>query len=285
MTGQAREEGHYKNLIVSVEVKSVNHRFKDFKFRMPSELYSLEMKLRNQMNQSFQRGSFDIYISRKNLSEESDFCLDEKKILFHMSRLKELSLKAQMPIQLNSSDLLRNEFLVDFDENEKTELESLVLNVFQLAINSLKNCRENEGNKLVEILRNHLAEFKKNLKKINNLKDGFRSSIEEKLKKRIKENLEMDGEIQRRYLQEVVYYMEKLDICEEIQRSYIHLEKLEEVFDNPNEKGRRIEFLLQELNRETNTIGSKAQNSEITENIVNMKVLLEKMREQALNIE
>ena len=117
------------------------------------------------------------------------------------------------------------------------------------------------------------------------MKDSYQEQIKDKLLKRFEtenSNLKIDDS---RFHQEVIYYLEKLDIDEEVNRIDIHLNKLDKIFNSTGEVGRQIDFLVQELNRETNTIGSKSASGEISENVIQMKVQLEKIREQALNIE
>ncbi len=115
--------------------------------------------------------------------------------------------------------------------------------------------------------------------------DSFQASVEEKLKKRFSElssELNID---EPRFMQEVIYYLEKLDVHEEINRIQAHLEKLDSILSKGGEVGRQIDFLIQELNRETNTIGSKSNLKDISDSVVQMKVQLEKIREQGLNLE
>ena len=122
-------------------------------------------------------------------------------------------------------------------------------------------------------------------KKVKELKGSYQDKVKERLTKRFETDASGLNIDEPRFLQEVIYYLEKLDIDEEINRIVIHLEKLEGIFNKDSEVGRQIDFLVQELNRETNTIGSKSGNSDISAHVVQMKVQLEKIREQALNLE
>lgn len=115
--------------------------------------------------------------------------------------------------------------------------------------------------------------------------DTFKKAVEDKLLKRVEEYKNIVAIDQGRLLQEVVFYLEKMDIHEEINRVHAHLEKFKNLLKSDNEVGRQIDFLVQELNRETNTMGSKTTNEEISQAVVQMKVQLEKIREQGLNIE
>ncbi len=132
----------------------------------------------------------------------------------------------------------------------------------------------------------HLSEFKRHFETVRSLKGSYQDKVKTKLFDRFKNELGSDSNIDEgRFQQEVIYFLEKLDIDEEINRIEIHLKKLTALLSNEEEVGRQIDFLIQELNRETNTIGSKSAESEISESVVQMKVQLEKMREQGLNLQ
>ena len=160
------------------------------------------------------------------------------------------------------------------------------MDAFELAISDLKISREEEGSKLIDTLKMHRDEFNIHFKKVSDLRNSYQEQVKDKLTKRFENDAKELNLDEPRFLQEVIYYLEKLDIDEEINRINIHLEKLEKILTGEHlELGRQIDFLIQELNRETNTIGSKSGASEISENVVQMKVQLEKIREQALNLQ
>ena len=157
---------------------------------------------------------------------------------------------------------------------------------FEQAIESLKKSREDEGNKLVQKLKEHQKLYTENYQQIPQYKEGYQAKLKEKILKKFESEAKDLAVDEPRFLQEVIYYLEKLDIDEEINRIKIHLEKLDSLLDGKKlELGRQIDFLIQELNRETNTIGSKSGSNEISELVVQMKVQLEKIREQALNLQ
>ena len=131
----------------------------------------------------------------------------------------------------------------------------------------------------------HLGVYEKCLSEVEKLKNLYPEMIKDKLTQKLNEKLKDIKIDESRFLQEVVYYLEKLEIDEEITRARIHLGKLKNVLQSTGEIGRQIDFLLQELGRETNTMGSKSAHPEISSNVVEMKVQLEKIREQALNLE
>lgn len=286
MTGFGQSITNSSNFIVSVELKSVNHRFKDLRFKMPSTFNSLEVELKKEINDNFSRGSFDIYVNIKRAENKSKFDdLDIQKVGQFVQKVSALLKNEGVTPQLSMTDLLRSEFLLDQDEANQEELVELLRTSFSRAIDELKNSRISEGEKLIKVLQNHLDNYRKHFEIIEKNADHFKSIVEEKLKKRVEEYKTLVAIEPNRLLQEVVFYLEKIDIHEEINRIHSHLEKFQNLLKLDSDVGRQIDFLLQELGRETNTIGSKSGLKEISDSVVQMKLQLEKMREQGLNIE
>ncbi len=286
MTGFGQSVSQSENFIVSVEMKSVNNRFKDIRMKMPSTLNAQEIELKKIMTDAFSRGSFDVYVNIKKPEGKNKFDdLDTKKIIQFLEKVSPLVKAQGLTPTLSMTDLLRSEFLIDQDESHQGHLIELVHQAFKGALVELKTSRVVEGEKLIKILEKHLATYKSHFTVIEKNADQFKSIVEEKLKKRIDEYKALVTVEQSRLLQEVVFYLEKIDVHEEINRIHSHLEKFENLLKSNSDVGRQIDFLIQELGRETNTIGSKSSMKEISEAVVQMKLQLEKMREQGLNIE
>lgn len=286
MTGFGEASIQSENYVVSVEIKSVNNRFKDVRFKMPSSLSALEIEFKKELNDVFSRGTFDAYINIKRSENKNRFDdLDPQKISQFIAKLSPLMKNNGIETRVNITDFLRSEFYIEQDEENEKELETMALAAFKQALSSLKKSRISEGEKLIAVLEKHLGIYKQYFTTIEKNAEHFKTHVEEKLKKRVAEYksvLEVD---QGRLLQEVIFYLEKIDIHEEINRVHAHLEKFQNLIKSNNEVGRQIDFLIQELNRETNTMGSKSSMKEISDAVVQMKVQLEKMREQGLNIE
>ena len=286
MTGFGKGESQGTNFTITTEIKTVNNRFKDFKFRMSSLFNSQELELRSKLENEFRRGSFDISVSYKRVEKTiSEFQVDTNKVEAFLNLMKPIFEKTKTPFEVSPTDFLRGDFYKDEDEQKDTELESLVATSFDQAIKALKISRANEGQKLVEKLFEHLAIYEDCLVKVEGLKAQYPEMMKDKLTTKLNEKLKDIKVDESRFLQEVIYYLEKLEIDEEINRAKIHLVKLKSVLNSSGEIGRQIDFLLQELGRETNTMGSKSAHPEISSNVVEMKVQLEKIREQALNLE
>ena len=286
MTGFGSNESTNEIYKINIEIKSVNNRFKDIRFRMPNFLSFLELDLRKSIDSFFQRGSFDVNVSLKKLDNLKDDLLDHEKINKFLNDFCS-NIEASPKIQIQPTGFLRQEFFKDNDltESDKLELKKNIVESFNIACMALRTSREGEGAKIKIKLSEYLLNFENEQKKIKTHSGEFKTSVEKRLEEaliKIKEKTEVD---EGRFHQEVVYYLEKLDINEELDRLDIHLKKLSSLFEESGAVGRQIDFLLQEINRETNTIGSKSSSSEISSCVVQMKTFLEKIREQSLNIE
>ena len=286
MTGFGKGEAVGENYTLTTEIKTVNNRFKDFKFRMSSLFNPIEIELRSKLEGEFKRGSFDISVSyKKNEKAVAEFHVDPKKVGAFLDLLRPVFEEKKVAFQVSPVEFLRSDFYRDDDTNREEEMSGLAKRSFDQAIAALKASRSAEGKKLVEKLLEHLGVYETCLKEVEKLKNLYPEMVKDKLNQKMAEKLKDFKIDESRFLQEVVYYLEKLEIEEEITRANIHLGKLKSVLNSNGEIGRQIDFLLQELGRETNTIGSKSAHQEISSNVVEMKVQLEKIREQALNLE
>lgn len=285
MTGFGKAQVDGDKFTVTVELKTVNNRFKDFRFKMGQVFNSLEIPLKKKLEKVFKRGSFEIYVNyKKNQKLESSIDLDNLKIENFIKKMNEVANNTNVNISINPTDFIRSDFQVE-DDSKEEELQALMLKAFDSALESLKISRQEEGQSLVAKLLDHKTNYSKSYEEVKLLKNSYQDGVKEKLIAKFEKNLTDIKIEESRFLQEVVYYMEKLDIDEELTRINIHLEKLDKVLNSKGEVGRQIDFLIQELNRETNTIGSKSGSSDISSHVVEMKVQLEKIREQALNME
>lgn len=285
MTGFGKGEAKDDNYAVSVEIKSVNNRFKDIRFKLPSHLNSYEMELREMLQSKFIRGTFDVFVGVRKAEGKNRFDdLDDQKIDQFLEKILPAFKKKEITYSFNPTDFLRSEFYKDQD-NTSDELKGLVLKAFDQALTQLEESRLTEGAKLKTLLVNHCEEFQKAFKTIEGNADKFTTHVEEKLRKRVQEYKNEVNVENSRMLQEIVFYLEKIDVHEEINRLHSHLEKFQNLLKLKGEVGRQIDFILQEMNRETNTIGSKSNLKEISDEVVKMKMQLEKMREQGLNLE
>lgn len=285
MTGFGKADVEGENYSLSVEIKTVNHRFKEVRFKMSSLFNAMELPLKKEIEKKCKRGTFDIYVSYKKSNKNhkaSDLDLD--KVKSFVSQMQSVAKDTGVALQFNPTEFLKSDFYQD-DDSKSEELQELLKVAFDKALENLQVSRSDEGKKLLDKLQEHRDTYVKHYEVVSSLKNSYQNHVKEKLLKRFEtenSNLKLDD---NRFHQEVIYYLEKLDIDEEVNRIDIHLSKLDKLLNSSGEVGRQIDFLVQELNRETNTVGSKSASGEISENVVQMKVHLEKIREQALNIE
>ncbi len=284
MTGFSRTEFSNDQFEITCEIKSVNHRFKDFRFRMHNSLNHLELEIRRMIEKSLSRGSFDISIQTKKVLKSDESKIDFEKVKNFVTSFKE---NMNFEGSLNPTHFLRPEFYKETLEEDKQVLSELVKSVCKDTISELKKSRGSEGEKLESILLANLNIYREEIGKVSALRVHYKDNLEKKLLERLKEK-ELESEVDEpRFYKEIIYYLEKMDVDEELDRAGIHIDKLEAIIksDKKDSKGREIEFVLQEMNREINTIGSKSNTEEISNSVVKSKLALEKMREQALNIQ
>lgn len=285
MTGFGRGESSGGKWNLTVEIKTVNNRFKDYRFKMGSALSSQEFELRGQLEKNFKRGTFDVAVTYQRKSDApTDANVDPAKVQAWLNAVMPL-LEGKVQVSVSPTDFLRSDFMRDDDSDRGQELNPLAAEAFNKAVEALKISRAAEGKSLVDTLLGHLSVYEKLMLRNDELKNLYPEQVKERLFNKLQEKMKDFKVDDGRLMQEVVFYLEKLDIDEEINRAKIHVAKLKEVLNGGGEVGRQIDFLLQELGRETNTMGSKSAQTEISANVVEMKVQLEKIREQALNLE
>lgn len=287
MTGFGKAQYQSEEHSLLIEIKSVNNRFIDTRFRIPGEFNQIELKLKKNIGNFFKRGSFDIYIHYKPLQGNSVGRLDQVKIKNFIKDFNEISQELNFKFDISAGDFFKSEFFqnTELDKPEKEKLLALVDEIFEKALKNLYDSRLSEGLKLSEIISNHLKKLKELFLQIDPLEGSYQVLVESRLKAKFlnfKTELKLD---ENRFHQEVIYYLERLDIKEEINRIKGHIAEFEKILDSNGEVGRKLDFLIQELNRETNTLGAKSGLKEISDIVLEMKVELEKMREQVANLE
>lgn len=267
---------------IKVEMRSVNHRFLDVSIRIPQSLSEHEMPLRNMVRETFSRGRFDIFVSiihegtpkvkiNTGLAEEICNALRSLK--------NELSLEGSVGVETLAGfkDLI-------FSEEAEYPAEPLYA-AFREAMEKLKAMRHGEGESITRDMRSRLDRLEQMNREIGQLCPAAVHECRERFRERL---AVLFGDVrfdENRVLQEAALLAEKTDISEEVTRITSHNEQLRKILSNGDTIGRKVEFLLQELNREVNTLASKADDSTITGIAVEMKSELEKMREQAQNIQ
>jgi uncharacterized protein (TIGR00255 family) len=280
MTGYGSTSFQIDELEIYIELKTLNSRYFDSKISMPSALSSQELLLNNLLKEKLIRGKVDLRI--KLTGSTSDVISFNKSVIKnYINDLKELSdfddsqiLKSvlSLPNSIDKGEL-------SFSTDQINKLNISINNVIEEVI----KFRKNEGENTLKDLRENLNIIKEYSEIIDKISDLHKKNIKEELQIK-SQNLEVNFD-NARFEQEVFYYLEKMDINEELVRLKSHMDFFIEILDNDLiEKGKKLGFICQEIGREINTIGSKSSNSKIQNSVVEMKSSLEKIREQTLNI-
>jgi uncharacterized protein (TIGR00255 family) len=286
MTGFGKAECQCKNRKVVIEIKSLNSKQLDVNARLPNGYREKEIEIRNLISAKLQRGKVDFIITVENEGETTGFTINKALARKYYHELKELaedfdqqSFNDYLPILIRMPEVMMSE-KEEIKEDEWKEL----LATIKIAIDHLESFRLQEGKTLAE-------DFEKRINRINNLLaevKPFEKVRVENLKNKFKKDLHdmMEGENidSNRLEQELIYYIEKLDITEEKVRLQKHLEYFTETLNETESQGKKLIFISQEIGREINTMGSKASDANIQKIVVQMKDELEKIKEQMLNI-
>jgi len=286
MTGYGKAEFEFGNKKFTLEIKALNSKQLDINTRIPALYREKDIQIRKELSEKLVRGKVDFNIYMENLGEESNSKINEPILKSYFNHLNEISNSLKLPV--NESTL---EIAMRLPDTVKTEYKSLdenewkvIFENIQKAINDINQFRLQEGKAMKVDLNNNIESIKKLLSEI----EPFEGQRIESIRARITESLEslkINGSVdQNRFEQELIFYLEKLDINEEKVRLTNHLLFFNEVLENPGSSGKKLGFISQEIGREINTIGSKANDSSIQRLVVEMKDNLERVKEQVLNV-
>ncbi|KMT21444.1 YicC/YloC family endoribonuclease [Clostridium cylindrosporum] len=289
MTGYGRGSAESDGKGFNVEIKSVNNRYLDINIRLPRMINSLEDRIRKEITSKVSRGKIDVYITLEDSSEKDvSIKVDDnmaKAYYNAYSHIKNLlGITEDIPLSLVSK--APDVIVVEKNEEDLEEIYKVLSLALSEALNMFVDMRQVEGEKLSEDVLNRCDDILSMMNTIEERSPTVVSEYREKITQRINEFL---GEIEvdeARLLNEVAFFSDKCSITEEIVRLKSHILQLKDTLKNSNDSvGRKLDFLIQEMNRETNTIGSKANDLLITKTVVDIKSEIEKIREQIQNIE
>lgn len=284
MTGFAREESQQPWGKAICEVRSVNHRYLEPSLRMPDTLRSLEPELREQLRQELSRGKVEVSFSLKTEQAESSELILNKALTRDLVQLAEqVQQELPNPTPLNSLEILQWPGVVQAQELDQKRVEACTKELFASTLQQLIHHREREGAELGKFIEQRLTAINTHVETLRERLPELLAHQQERLRGKL-EALSVDVH-EERFAQEVVYLAQKADVAEELDRLETHLAEVRRTLDHPNAIGRRLDFLMQELNREANTLSSKSISSETSQVAVDLKVLIEQMREQVQNIE
>lgn len=289
MTGFGRGSFSSDNLAVAVELKTVNNRFLDVNLRLPQELQSLETILKRHISSRLSRGRVDVNLSFERTSEIV-YELNLPLINGYLSALKQLQQDFKLSGEPDLNVIARLPGVMQTAREELDETAQVAVeNALDIALNELEAMRAREGEALKTELNSRLDEIERQTAVIEPNAATVTETYRAKLNKKITDFLsKSDAQIELdagRLAQEVAYLSERSDISEELARLKSHIVQFRETCDNQSDAGKRLDFLTQELNREANTILSKATDLAIKEAALVIKAEIEKLREQVQNIE
>lgn len=280
MTGFGRAEGIFEGKKISIELKSLNSKSFDLNLRIPLRYKEKEFEVRKLLNDTILRGKVDCYINCETIDDCNDVKINQDIVKAYMNQLREISPNAEefeylkmairMPEAINGKPS-------ELNEEEWKSLENLI----KEALAKFVDFRKTEGAILYEELAKNLKNIEENLLKVIPYEDDRMVAVKERYQNTLKEFENVD---ETRFYQELAYYTEKLDISEEKVRLTQHLKYYLEVMQNETFNGKKLGFISQEIGREINTLGSKANHHEIQKLVVMMKDDLEKIKEQTLNV-
>ncbi len=289
MTGFGRGEYKDDNYQFLVECKTINHKYADINIRLPRKLSFLEDKARILIKDYVKRGRVDLYIKLDLLgSEDVNLKFDEQLASQYVNILNQIKSKFDLIDDVSVMNIAKFPEVVKTEEKEEDE--DALWSMFKVALENslvkLKEMRTEEGEKLAQDVIMRCDLLKNYIEEIEKYSYNVVIDYKEKLNNRINEILENPSIVdENRLAQEVAIYADKSSITEEIVRFRSHIEQLKKTVVKNDSIGRKIDFLIQEMNRETNTIGSKSSDLNITNLVVEVKSELEKIREQIQNIE
>ena len=287
MTGYGRANLEIENRSYQVEIKSVNHKFCDINIKMPKELLFLENEIKKEITKYVARGKIDVYIAFQEQGiNNSAIQLNKIAIEQYLQEIQKLSQYSQIDTKINVAELLRLPNVMqaqneEVGENVKQELLSCV----NVATMRLIEMRSKEGEELRKDLEKRMIQLEEKQNEFYALTTGLIEDFVVKLRERVKEILQEQPIDETRIATEAVIFADKSSIEEELTRLKSHIEQAKQMLKEEKPVGKKMDFLIQEMNRETNTIGSKSIKLEITNLVITIKTMLEDIREQIQNIE
>lgn len=288
MTGFGRGEVSTDNLKVVIELKSVNHRYCEIYLRMPRSMNVLEDRIRRVVQSRVSRGRVDAFINVELRGENKPLVKVDGELARDYARAaEEIKSRLQLEGELTVSDLLHLSGVVSLEEpeNDVEQWWPVIEGSLEKALDGLLDMRRREGLRLHSDIKARSGLITSMVKGIEARAPVVVEEYRERLSQRVRELLETGMPDPARLDAEVVLYAERSAITEEVVRLYSHLSQLEGCLENKEPVGRKLDFLIQEMNREVNTIASKSADLEINRTVVEIKSELEKIREQVQNIE
>ena len=301
MTGYATRTFSFLDQAYKIELKSLNHRFLELKLRTPRDWSSFETALRALVESKVKRGSVELWVEKqsKGAAAENEIQINPAQAEYAYKTLSEMTARFQLSEKPSLRDLLTFPEVVGkgaasaMTEAQLAELKKVLLDEVSKGLDDLLKMRTIEGAKLQTALLAIVEQFKQAHARFLGLRDQIQKRAQDKIKKRIEQCFEayttpdsqMRALMETRIAQEISYTLEKLDIEEELTRFIGHVREIENLLKQGGLVGKKLDFMFQELNREINTLGNKAQDLDVSQDVISLKMWVEQMREQSLNLE
>lgn len=287
MTGYGRGESEQNGRTLVVELKSVNHRFLDLSIKLPRALLFAEDAMKKLISSRVSRGHIDVFTTYSAPKDQGVLTLNKSVAENYLEMSKELSASFGLKNDLTASSLLRVQGVVEegVPTVSEEEILSLVREATDRALDSLLKMRDTEGKAITADILSKLAEVERLTGVIETRAPLVSAEYKTRLEENVREALSGADYDETRLLTEVALFTDKCAIDEELARLHAHIDHYRKILSTEPTAGRKLDFLTQELNREANTIGSKANDAQIAENVVLLKCEIEKIREQIQNLE
>lgn len=288
MTGFGSSSLELEDCSIDIEIKSVNNRYLDFNFSMPSYLNFMLEDMKSLIKNKLKRGRVDVYIKIKKYQ----LAVDSVDINYELAQkikeeLDSLNENLDMKSDINVRDLVKYDDVMSFTYKDLDNefLHDNILKVLNEAVNKIYSMRSTEGDNLREDLSTNLSKIEEEISKISSLTENSVKEYRENLFNKISELLDEEKIDKDRMYLEVALMADKVDINEELKRFDSHIVQFKSAMDMKDCIGRKLDFIIQEMNREINTISSKSNDENISVCVIEVKSLIEKLREQVQNIE
>ena len=289
MTGYGKQSLNVDGREYQIEIKSVNHRYLDINIKMPKTLSYLEETVKKEISEKIKRGKVDVFITYENNSKKGrNITINKELAKLYIEQLKELAEEEKISSNIEVMEIAKFPDILTIKADEEDEkIKQEIIQVTTEATNKIVEMKAIEGEKIAQDLLQRISKIENKIMEISSKSTGLIEEYVVKLEKRIQEILKTEEIDKSRIAQEVVIYADKCSIQEEITRLKSHIYQFRNLItNNKNEAiGKKLDFIIQEMNRETNTIGSKANNLEITNGVIDIKTEIEDIREQIQNIE
>jgi len=287
MTGYGSAVAENSTLYIQAEVKSLNSKYMDLSIRLPKEYAEKELEIRNLFTQAIERGKVSLIVEVKQKNDnEARITINQELLKTYYDKIK----SAADYVGANSDDIFRTVLNMpkviesDIDNADRSEEWAFVLAAIKDAVADCDQFRKEEGDVLKGKFTGYINFISEKLVEVEQLDPIRIQQVRDRIKNHLEEYVGKEKVDQSRFEQELIYYIEKLDISEEKVRLRKHLDYFIEAMDHKDPSGKKLGFLAQELGREINTIGSKCNDADIQRSVIGMKEELEKIKEQLLNI-